>query len=1131
VAVGGDQLQPDEQHVPETPEDDEMVVLDPDDVELSGDLSLPRTVNTVHSDHLRTGADGPYGVAGLGTGPDRSRANSDQFQNQTVNTGALGAGLNVPYSELAARPTSSGTGHDRTSGTATALHYRAAASGRPAVTSRRSPGVLAYLRSQGITSEATWDAFRLDQVADADLHRLLTPTQIRQLRLGGIWLPTFDPREPATIAGLVRLTPAQNQHRCIGTIAGIAGPCDLDRYDRVVLVTNPLVGMRLHQAGLHDVAIVEEAAALVALRPWLARRRVIIATHKQVTAAAVRSALGEHGQDAEVVILAMEGDFSDPVRATLGLRPRSAEDAPQITGLLLRDLHAAAERNLTSSAGMAALHAAGLDDPDLVRAYRLGYLPDDIRTALSNEARRALQGQGITNAIIIPAWDATGAVVDLLCLCAREGGPLAVSLFPQPRGLCAPVLTTAYDTLTITDTPRYLPRLWRSGHPVLLLRGIENAQNEAQRIAAGGVRWVDVQSRRSRTEIAVALASAGIGDERDRPVRGIAALIPAPSLAEAMATIAPEVASQPDEAAVVEPAPVIAFPVSAAAAEEVADDDADDGDDVDDDDVDDNVVEDGAIEVQPAKIAPAPPTSTATSSPPSSPPVLVPAAPPVPVQPTLVLVSHNPASEEAVYRFGEVIYRAQIPWNENTQVDVSVERGGRQQRDRLDLAVAAKRLRFAACAGPRVGVPPAEIATALGLLLPALQDLVAPVEPRPVTPVTTGTLTVAEQATTLADLRAPDLLARCLADLRALGCGGDADALTLVWLASISRLSEDPVWVVLTAATASERFPILDVLATITPPDALLHVSRLTDQALFNIAPDALRHRLLLIDDAAIIPPSVATALRILHARGCLSGPQVERDPVQGQWRTRFVAAQGPISVITATAGEVPEAMRQDMVEVPMDESPEQALTAQRLRVAALRQRIADTAAIARLQQRQLLLQPRPVLIPTEERIDLPPPVARHRVLRDACCSLIAASAILHQHQRLTADGHLVATADDIATATALVMPLAARYLDDLSPRAHTLLAALRSLGEAEFTMETVAERTPSWPRTTRRRALEELLRADCVVPLRGHQGQRRSYKLLATTYQYDPAQRQLGHLATLGHGMWPSANPETAHG
>jgi hypothetical protein len=941
-----------------------------------------------------------------------------------------------------------------------------------------------YLRAQGITDERTWAAFRLEHVDAATQARFGFGGQWRLRPEHGISIPTFDPRDPGTITGIIRQCYGQNQHRFVTDPVGLAGPADLAHLPRVVLTTAPLTAMRLHQDGVLDVALVEDLAALAPLRPWLAEREVILAVHKLASVAPMRTALGPQGDAAQVVMLAMAGGMSASVRAILGaVPPPPPAPAPPISLHLLRDLHRSSEGRLQTAAGLDALRAADLADPDLVLAYRIGYLPDTIHSSLTAEQKRSMSGKHIGNVLVIPAFDAAGVVVDLVTVQARTMGHVTLSLWDEPRGLCAPVLTTAHDHLVVTDMPRWLGRLWRQRVPTLLLRGAANARQEAQRIAAGGVRLVNVRGRDAVADIKGALRAAGITVGVDQAATGVTMSYPLTTATrpDEVAPSVPESVLSALTATVPVPVPVPEIPAA-----------------------------------QPPEPAQAPATPAVASAPAS------------PAAPRLELVSHDVATELAIFRFGAVTYRVQIPWGASTTVAVVVERGDRRQRDRLDLAVVAQRLRFASCAASRVSVTPAEIATALALLLPALQELAAPVEPVRPSPVTAGLLTIADQTTGLAALRDPDLLPQVVADLGALGCVGDPDAVAMVWLAAISRLGEEPLWLVLTAATASERFPALDLLATITPPEHLVHVSRLTDQALFNAAPDALRHKLLLLDDAAAISPSVATALRILHARGSLSGTQVERDPIQGSWRTRFVAAHGPISVITATAGTVPELMSQHMVAVPMDEHPDHALAAQRQRVASPRQRTA-AASVTRLHHLQRLLEPKPVIVPAEERIDLPPPVARHRILRDACFSLIAASAILHQHQRLSADGHLVATAADIATATRLVMPLAARYLDDLSPRAHLLLTALRPLGSVEFTMDEVAQRTPSWPRTTRRRALDDLLDADCVAPLRGHQGQRRAYRLLSTTY--DAGSSELGHLATPGHGLWPSANPQVANG
>lgn len=493
----------------------------------------------------------------------------------------------------------------------------------------------------------------------------------------------------------------------------------------------------------------------------------------------------------------------------------------------------------------------------------------------------------------------------------------------------------------------------------------------------------------------------------------------------------------------------------------------------------------------------------------------------------LELLAHDVAAEQAVIRAGAVTYRVQVPWSDTTMVDVMAEAGVKRQRDRLDVAVAAQRLRFAAVAGSRLGVAPAVIAQDLQRLLPLLQGLAAPAA-APMRAAGDGLQAgSASRTAALTRLRDPDLLSGIAADLATLGCPGDADACARLALVAISRLGTDPLWVALTAADPGERFPALDVLAAITPPEDLIHVSRLSEQALANAEPGALRHRLLLLDDAAAITPAVATALRILHARGSLSVARLERDPVRGQWRTRFVAAEGPLALITATTGDVPEALRAEIVPIPAVPAVH---THQPTRpcVAPFRQGAAAATAITRLHDLQRCVEPGAVLLPAEG-VALPGGMAGMRALRAACDGLIAASALLHQHQRLRCDGQVVATAADVAIATRVVQPLVQAVRDGLSPRAAQLAAALLPVGHAEFDMQTVAAVTPGWSRPTRQRALDDLLVAEEVVALRGRAGQRRSYRRLTTQRHLDPGQP--AHLLTPAHDSWAGATPHAASG
>jgi hypothetical protein len=933
-----------------------------------------------------------------------------------------------------------------------------------------------YLRAQGITDERTWAAFRLNGV-DPAVYARLGLVGHRAVRDDHLNLPTCDPRHPDVICGVIRLSPAQNKHRFITTPAGLGGPVDLDRQQRIILTDTPFLALRLHAAGARHTALVEHPAVLPPLVPWLTGRVVTLASYKHPGLAALRAALGDRVAPDHAVLVRSSLSITEPdTLSILGIDPVSVRDPgprPPITPLLVKELYAFAEGRITTAAGMAALSAIGMDSPDLVAAFRPGYLPVDVRQALPPSARAACAGIELGNCLAIPAWDDQGVIADLLLVQACDGGHTVTSLWSEPRGMVAPVLATAYRHLVVTDTPRWLGRLSATGQPALLVRGLADLRANLGRLVAGGVASVAVCARASSGAMADLLHAAGLAVElRNRDGRHWR-----PAQAP-MAVEPPAVVPTAEPAAAPAPAPAPAPELPAAPA---------------------------------AVLAPA---SESTA----------------PAPPTLTLVRHDPVAEQALFQLGPATVTVQVPWGDGTSLEVVIAVDGRRHRDRFDLASAAQRLRFAISAAQRTGLPSAQIAAAVAEALPRVQALAQPAaaaEPVPSAP----TLAPADQAAALAYLRDDHLLARVGADLAELAPGVDPEALALLFLAAVSRLGSEPLWLVLTATAPDERFPVLDVLAAITPPEHLVHVSRLTDNALFHGDAAALRHRLLLIDDAAAITPSVATALKVLHARGSLIGTQVERDGLLGAMRTRFVAAHGPLAVITATAGDVPAALRHQLLGLPLDDDPghgDRHLLARCRRWATPAASTAGQAA-TRLRQAQSLLAPLPVVIPDLSPTALPTAVTGRRALQDACLGVIAASALLHQHQRPRFEGHVVATAADLATAARLVTVLAARTSGDLPLRAQRLLAALAAGGGTAVTMASVEAALPGWPRSTLRRAIDDLIRAEHLAPVRGRPGQAREYRLLPALY--GTANREPGHLATPGHAGWPPPSDGAACG
>lgn len=911
-----------------------------------------------------------------------------------------------------------------------------------------------YLTTQGVTSTATWAAFRLGQVSTADLHRLLTMPQRRIPRPTGMWLPTFDPRVPAILTGLIRLSPAQHKHAFTSRPVGLAGPVDLDRHRRVVLVNTPLLALHLHQLGVADVAVAEEPAVIPPLAEWFAAREVLVLAAKAKDLAAMITALGGTGRGQ--LISSRLDHLSDEVRGLLRIPAKPLAAPLPLDPRVVVELHAYAEGRLQTEAGMQALAAFDLDEPDVLRAYRVGYFPADMRMALTPDQRRMMQGRELGGCIVLPAFDAQGAVVDLVVHQVCNRGSALHSLWDTPRGLCAPAICTAYERICVTTVPRWVGRLFRSVGPTLLLRGVANAQAEGARLAAGGVRQAEVRcyTQAESDGIAEALRAVGItvrivtDDQRRRPTaggrrRGQTVAIAAPALP--VATDAPAAAE--DVAVPMLPAPV---PV----------------------------------------VLPGPARPEVTPEPVVEP---LPIAPPAVIASlSLDLVSHDAQAEQAVFRYGVATYTVQLPWGASSTVEVALAVGTHQYRDRFDLAVAPQRLRFATAAGLRTKLPPADIATALELILPAMRRLVE-VKPADVMASPVTGMSAADRDVAMAVLQDPAVVETFAAACDAMGWPGEPDAKLTVLLAAISRLGDEPVWAALTADAASERFPALGILAAITPPEHLLHVSRLTDNALFHGDRDALRHKLLLLDDLGGISPAVATALRVLHAQGVLTGTQVERDAVRGRMRTKQVQAQGPLAVVTASTAGIPAALAQHLVEVAVDESPAQAE-----RLIAARQRAPVDAAriITRLMNAQRLLRPLPVVVPGE--VAVPVIISRHRALHAPFFGLVAASALLHQHQRPVLDGRLVATAGDVALAQRAVLPLVGQVLSGLGVRAHAALVAIGRISTPSVTVGDLARLMPDWSAMTVRRAVDDLVAAGCLVTERRRNGVQASYRLVS---------------------------------
>ncbi len=765
-----------------------------------------------------------------------------------------------------------------------------------------------------------------------------------------------------------------------------------------------------------------------------------------------------NGMTAAVAITPESDDLEPVVIMEDELATAGASDRPDIDARLLHDVIAYAQARLAAGDGSAALRLIGADHPALVAAYQLGYLSRAWQSALGSVARRACTGRRLADTLVLPAYDAQGAVVDLFAIHARAQGGAYVGLHDPPRGLLAPRLATAHTALTVTDSLRIVARRFAAGHTdALLLRGPTDAQANASRLAAAGVQRVLVRTRNNAEPIAAALRSAGIAvavvsaHEQSDDVGYDAALPPSPP---------PRGSGHEDDADLI------------GAGDHIGNTHL-----LPDDDI---PVVSAAVQLA---AAPSPPSTPANA---------------------LTLVSHDQQAERATFTIGSVTYVVEVPHDESmTRIDLVTRHAGHVHREVVDLAVDAARNRYAGNAALRCGVAAPVIAAHLPLLLGAVQTLRAVAETKP----DDGAVDVpdgAERDAALTMLRSPTLLGQLTADLTTLGWVGEDTAKQVLLLTAISRKLPEPLWAIRTASREITGSHGLDLIAALMPPEDLIHVSRLTNAALAYQNAHALHHKLLVIDDATTLSPEVILALRVLKQRGALSQAVVPRHNLSGSARTQTIEVRGPIAVVSATAGRLDDALTASCCLVPVDESADQTarvLAAERVRYAQPGggcDAVTRTAIIQRHHTLNRLIVRRPVVIPFADRIQFPATTLRSRHEQARFLGLIAASALLHQYLRLTDRGHVVADERDFTRTVSLAEAAGIGAEPELGRPATVLLHALHHTGITTFTSDSALALLPHWGRTSFRSAVADLLRLDYVVSPEGGRGQRRSYSLIA---------------------------------
>jgi len=377
--------------------------------------------------------------------------------------------------------------------------------------------------------------------------------------------------------------------------------------------------------------------------------------------------------------------------------------------------------------------------------------------------------------------------------------------------------------------------------------------------------------------------------------------------------------------------------------------------------------------------------------------------------------------------------------------------------------------------------------------------------------------------------RHPDLAGEILRDLERFGLVGELTNKTIGYVAMTSRKMDDPLSLLILSGSGAGKSLLQDTLLKLCPDEDLVKLTSLTGEALFYMGQDALKHKVLALEEHAGAAEADYAIRNLISAKKLVKEATI-KDPMTGRLTTMRNVVDGPCAVFkTTTQPEMDAETKSRFIITSIDESPEQTkaiLEAQRHNhtLDGIRRKKQREQVVQRHHAFQRLLKPVTVVNPYEPLLTY----AENRLLvrRDnpKYLHLILAVTFLYQLQRpvkhdADAGDYIETTLDDIAIANELATDLFGQSLGELSRPSRELLKLIRRMveemerkpgngdgqtvgagtamasGAACFSRRQVREFT-GWSDYQIKIHVKQLEDLEYLLPLSGRRGQCFSYRL-----------------------------------
>lgn len=501
-----------------------------------------------------------------------------------------------------------------------------------------------------------------------------------------------------------------------------------------------------------------------------------------------------------------------------------------------------------------------------------------------------------------------------------------------------------------------------------------------------------------------------------------------------------------------------------------------------------------------------------------------PALPASPVPETLAAtVACEIQGQDVILALGDRRYRVRgfdpqgSPESLKIQLMVNNEQGF--HADKLDLYSSKQRQVFINQASAELGLKDEVIKKDLGQVLLSLEAQQSQSVAEPETP--TLELSHEDREAALSLLRDPNLLNRILADVKHLGLVGE-DSNTLVgYLACVSRKLDKPLAVMIQSTSAAGKSSLMDSILALMPEEERLQYSAMTGQSLFYMGETHLKHKILAISEEEGAS-NASYALKLLQSEGEVTIASTSKDESSGNLITKDYKVEGPVMLLmTTTAIDIDEELMNRCLVLSVNETREQTQAihqAQRHKrtLAGLQAKVQKQHILQSHHHAQRLLKPLAVINPYADQLTFLDDKTRTRRDHEKYLTLIDSIALLHQYQRniltLELEGaqvdYIEATLEDIEHANRLAHDVLGRTLDELPPQTRKLLTYVQDWvntqsqaqaidpGHLRFSRRQVRDLC-GWSETQVRVHLQRLVDMEYLLVHRGGRGQSFEYELL----------------------------------